>query len=303
MALPHMHAPEYEIEPYPPTNPRTKLEISEGFSWGDVAATYSCSARDIFYFNFKTFTPEEINWYMWNYLGRTKLASDGKNLTFGVDPGNPSAKTAPPSKFKPGDHPWVYIPPTGWPTPSQNDEDLRSAVLSTLAQAEVAGLALHVGDLTLHPGELKTVRTNIKRRKVEVRHNSAISTTGQYRHRNWQVPRNTLEFRILKPTGTFGHSNIVHEAVHVALDTRGKHVKVAKSEALAYLAQALYLVRKGVPPHTTLDPFARPMLAAAEVIAYMMESGATVDSAQIIPLFGAIAAAYPAGSYDYDGLL
>ena len=44
---------------------------------------------------------------MWHYLGRTKLASDGINLTFGVDASNPSALTDPPQKFLPGrDNPW-----------------------------------------------------------------------------------------------------------------------------------------------------------------------------------------------------
>jgi hypothetical protein len=41
------------------------------------------SAGDLCYFNFKTRKPIEINWYLKNKLGCTKITRDGKNYVFG----------------------------------------------------------------------------------------------------------------------------------------------------------------------------------------------------------------------------
>ena len=101
MPLPKMKQPDFELHTYPPAGFIDKKEARDGVSWADLGSSRGKTAWDVIFFNFRTFVPEEVNWYMWHYLGRTKLASDGINLTFGADPFNPSAVAEPPKRSGP----------------------------------------------------------------------------------------------------------------------------------------------------------------------------------------------------------
>ena len=56
--------------------------VKDGESWETLALQYGLSTDQIIYFNFDTIVPEEVNWYLQNYVGCKKITGDGKNWMF-----------------------------------------------------------------------------------------------------------------------------------------------------------------------------------------------------------------------------
>lgn len=109
--------------------------VRDGESWDSLAARYGVPARDIIMANFKTLVPEEVNWYLRNYVGCNKPTRDGNNWMFS-------------SSAVPG---IVQIPPvrrTGMLPPPKNSKP----TAQTIAQLEAWLTSLIAG----HPQATQT---------------------------------------------------------------------------------------------------------------------------------------------------
>lgn len=71
---------------YVPPNSK-EVKVKSGDSWWTLAETAEAraagmTANDLCYFNYKTRTPAEINWYLYNKTGCRSTTKDGKNYIF-----------------------------------------------------------------------------------------------------------------------------------------------------------------------------------------------------------------------------
>ncbi len=239
---------------------------------------------------------------MWHYLGRTKLASDGINLTFGADPFNPSALAEPPKKIRPGDKPWVYIPPAGFKAPSANDEVLRTNVKVILSEP-AADIQFRFAGAALFAGEIRRVRDLISQRRIAVQYDSSLTGIAKYVHPDHAVDGNTLKAGFSTAASVWHRALIVHEAVHAVFDVRGTKTVLREAEAAAYVAQAIHLIRHRQLPHfahlPTLD---MDIFTAAEQVATWVIGIRPPPRVALVALANAIAAKYPAGEYAFDGV-
>jgi hypothetical protein len=102
--------------------------VKNGESWQSLAGQYGFSAEEIIYANFATLVPEEVNWYLRQYVGCTQPTRDGKNWMFssGARPGiiqiPPKTYifppeiiigTPPPRYYTVNVHPSQWTPPAG----------------------------------------------------------------------------------------------------------------------------------------------------------------------------------------------
>ena len=60
----------------------TTYKVKDGDSWGSIAKVNSIDAMDLIELNFKTRNPDEVNWYLKNYVGCTLATADRKNWRF-----------------------------------------------------------------------------------------------------------------------------------------------------------------------------------------------------------------------------
>ena len=304
MPLPHMTRPADLVESYPPSGFASFKEVGPGLNWTSVTPP-GRTASEIIFYNFGTFAAREVNWYLWHYLGRTKLALDGINLTFGTDPLNPSIAFEPFQRFKPGDKPYIYIPPASWKAPSTADELLRSDVLATLQGTGITTnyfrFTLATGSYYLGAGDLAWVRETIRRRQILVRYDPSAPADGGYVFPNTDPNANTLRLKFPRATSAFHRALIVHESVHAACDLKAVRMPARVAENLAYVAQAYYLQVNGVSPLTAVSD--RDLFAAAGLVATRVQHGIhEYGAADCVPLGAEIAKRYPAGVYSYDGL-
>jgi hypothetical protein len=62
--------------------------ISDGENWNTLAARYGWQAREIIQLNFKTASPQEINWYLREYVNCDQPTADGYNWRFSTSARN-----------------------------------------------------------------------------------------------------------------------------------------------------------------------------------------------------------------------
>jgi len=128
MAITHEPKPKPSELDYVPQG-GLPYKVTDNDSWrslaerADVRAA-GMNASDLCYYNFKTRTPSEINWYLHNKVGCRKVTRDGRNYMFSV-----------------GDSPGVvYLPKIGH-TPLCNSITTKRAERSRAW----AGIALKAG--------------------------------------------------------------------------------------------------------------------------------------------------------------
>ncbi len=59
-----------------------EYKVKNGDSWESLAASYNIKLDKLIYFNFKTNVPEEVNWYLRNYVGCNQPSPSGHNWAF-----------------------------------------------------------------------------------------------------------------------------------------------------------------------------------------------------------------------------
>lgn len=304
MPLPHMTRPWSLVQPYPPPSFALTIPIGAGINWSSVTPP-GRNASEVIFYNFGTFSSREVNWYLWHYLGRTKLAPDGANLTFGTDPSNPSVATAPFEKYHHGDPAYIYVPPANWRVPTGDDEALRADVLDALQAPGIAEnhfrLTINSVTYSLKSGALTNVREMIRQRRIVIRHDPVAPADGVYVFPNTSPSANTLRLKFARATNVRARALIIHECVHAACDINAIGMPSRIAETMAYIAQAVYLLRNGVSPGSAASD--RPLFQAAGLLATRVVSGVRdLTAADLLPLGSLVAGKYPSGVYAFDGL-
>jgi hypothetical protein len=189
---------------------------------------HRCDVWDIIYYNFATYNPEEVNWYLQEWIGCTDATPDGQNYRFGARAdGRPMT---------------IYIPVADWVPPGPRQVEARQAALAVLAEPVTLNLHFKAGALELRAGDMLAVANAITDGRITVIHRPCLGWMAQYRG---GVGFNQLlvPFASAPPAGM--KALMVHEAVHAAMDVARIPQTMQQAEALAYIAQALYSRRNG----------------------------------------------------------
>jgi hypothetical protein len=203
---------------------------------------------DIIYYNFATYDPQEVNWYMYERLGCRTTTADGRNYRFGRPPGVVAglADVVQQALAVPVT---VYIPPAHWLPPGPHQAAAKQAVLTVLRDSVARNLHFKIGRMELQRGDMLAVAQAIAQGRIHVIHRPSGGHMAAY----WADNRFVIPFGQLPPVGS--RALIVHEAVHAAMDMRRVPLTMEESEGMAYIAQALYLQQHGLDlAHTTVQP-------------------------------------------------
>ena len=235
--------------PWPPTDASTTESVSVTDNWWTLATRHNRDdVWDIIYYNFETYDPQEVNWYMYERLGCRTTTADGRNYRFGRPPGVVAA-IADVVKQVLAVPVTVYIPPADWLPPGPQQAAAKQAVLTVLRDPVASNLHFKIGSNELKSGDLLAVARAIEQGQIQVIHRPSGGHMAVYRTDN----RLVIPFGQLPPVGN--RALIVHEAVHAAMDMRRVPLTMEESEGMAYIAQALYLQRHGLDlANTTVQP-------------------------------------------------
>jgi hypothetical protein len=226
---PNVKKPTTLRSPWPPTDHLLQMQPVLGWDdWWSLQSLFKrCDPWDIIFYNFGTYNPEEVNWYLREWIGCHDVSSDGKNYRFGALP------TGQPMQ--------IYIPTDDWLPPGPQQGDAKRTALQILRDPFASTLSFKVGSVELTPGDLLSVAAMIDAGRITVHHRPCLGWMAEYRSGTNQL---------LIPFATMPHIGMralmVHEAVHAAKDIDKTPLTMQESEALAYIAQALYLHRNGV---------------------------------------------------------
>jgi len=58
------------------------FRVDGSTNWSSVASEDGWSARDLIYYNFRTYDPREINWFLYHFVGCRHSSDGNRNLTF-----------------------------------------------------------------------------------------------------------------------------------------------------------------------------------------------------------------------------
>lgn len=281
---PNVKKPRTLRSPWPPTDDLLKVQPVLGWDdWWTLQTQFKrCDPWDIIYYNFATYNPEEVNWYLREWIGCHDFSPDGKNYRFGAVGGQPMQ---------------IYIPNDDWLPPGPKQAAARKTALDILHDHFAATLTFKVGAIELGHGDLLGVASAIESGKITVIHRPCLGSNAVYRTGTNQL---LIPFAEMPPVGR--RALMVHEAVHAAMDIDKIPLTMQQSEALAYIAQALYLHRRGLDFGATLvwPPFANDprnfvawtgIFKVAARIAEDIDRGATPGDLDLAGLFIAISVA------------
>ena len=227
---PNVKIPRTLRTPWPPTEDLLQAETVTGTDdWWSLQKLFKrCDVWDIIYYNFATYNPDEVNWYLREWIGCQEVTPQG-NYRF-----HPTRGRAPMR---------IYIPSHDWVPPGPQQAAAQRAALDILRDPVASTMTFTAGPVELRRFDLAAVAVGIETGKIAVIHRPCLGNIAYYRGRN---PRNQLlvPFASAPPLGM--RALMVHEAVHAAMDVRSVPQTMQQSEGLSYIAQALYLHRNGV---------------------------------------------------------
>ena len=289
---PNVKTPRTLRTPWPPTDDLLKVQPVTGWDdWWSLQTFFKrCDPWDIIYYNFATYDPAEVNWYLREWIGCHDVSSDGKNYRFGVRPGGLPMQ--------------IYIPTDDWLPPGPKQADAKREALNVLRDPVASMLAFRAGTAELRATDLTAVANAIVSGKITVIHRPCLGWMAEYRGGTNQL---LVPFASAPPLGS--RALMVHEAVHAAMDIDKTPQTMQQAEGLAYIAQALYLRRNGVDmgasvpqPSFMVNP--RNFVAwtgifkFAASIAEDIDHGVRVSNADLIGLGLSISAA---PTYEHEG--
>jgi hypothetical protein len=251
----------------PPADYASAHRVVDGDNWWTLRDRYGLKdVWDIIAYNFNTYDPKEVNWYLANKVGCVLTTADGKNYRFS-------------SAASPG---VIYIPKATWkadgklgkmpsggdgPAPGENaggsadpdapltDDDLRSkaSAVSTVRAAATLMLEFVVpfSNYLVTKGKFQKVHTYLEEEYIRTRHRPALGKYAKY-----FIDGNEMHLGF-REMGTAEQSGlIVHEAVHAMMDIDAQPIIDKHSEAAAYIAQMYYMIvidpdYRNLPPGMT----------------------------------------------------
>lgn len=165
---------------------------------------------------------------------------------------------------------------------------LTDAVGAVLDKVETGRIVFSLGGISIDANSYKGVKTQIDAGKIKVEHNPKIGTNnGVYRY-----TANTLFLGFQTADNLDREALIVHECCHAAMDIAAKTVRVAHSEAAAYVAQCLYFYYRNEAAFSSgarKPTFASEKLSAAWDVATKARANPALSDEDIAPLLAAIA--------------
>ncbi len=226
---PNVKRPARLRSPWPPTDHLLKMQPVLGWDdWWSLQTLFKrCDPWDIIYYNFETYNPEEVNWYLREWIGCHDVSPDGKNNRFGALPSGQPMQ--------------IYIPTDDWLPPGPLQAEAQRAALQILRDPFASAMTFKVGSVELTPGDLLSVASMIDAGRITVIHRPCLGWMAQYRSGPNQL---LVPFARTPDLGM--RALMVHEAVHAAKDIDKTPLTMQESEALAYIAQGLYLRRNRV---------------------------------------------------------
>jgi len=114
------------------------------------------------------------------------------------------------------------------------------SVIATLRDSRVSNVKLELQGEKIDFQDYNRVAKRCSERRIMVYHDQSKGNSAEYFHKNEGSLNGYMLVGFREAHHVLHKSIVVHEATHAALDLRGRHMFVDKSEALSYLAQAMY---------------------------------------------------------------
>jgi hypothetical protein len=208
-----------------------KVKVSRTDNWISLATGAGVAPWDLIRYNYPDLPADlqeaarEVNWYLQEYVGCFNLTPDSRNYVFaGANPGE------------------VWVPNAASSVPLTRDQIARNIVLSVLREPVVTLMNFGVGRLFVPATHYEWVAKAIERNYITVREVSTLSGSAVY---YWGANRIDVPAYTARPS-VGERALIIHECTHAIVDLRKITTKVDETEALAYVAQALYSNLQGL---------------------------------------------------------
>ncbi|QDT55991.1 hypothetical protein Pan44_40400 [Caulifigura coniformis] len=212
--------------------------VKDGDNWGSVATRDGwANAKDFVEFNFQTRDPEEVNWYLQNFVGCT-VSKDGKNYSF-------SSSDAVRMTDGSSQRGHIFTKNdivTGPPVPLDDNDVARESVLKVLGETgTLSRIRFEMFTFHIDGPSYGRMKKYVEKRSIRVRHNSSLAADGRY---DWES--DTLNLGFTTAATVDRRSLIVHELTHAIMDERAASWLTRKrSEAIAFAAQCIYASELG----------------------------------------------------------
>lgn len=222
------------IDNWPPMG-GLSLDVRPGDRWDLLALKYGyLDPRALCYYNFRTYNPKFINYWMKHLLGCNIITKNGKNFRFGKQVGTDVEPVT------------IFIPQPDWqPTPDpvhpvepvpmdDVDHQLADKIVEILGSTYTKNIYFTMSGHTVGPALFENVRRLVANGAISV---NRVSDGAEHA---WYNP-NTNCFCVKWPSTDEKKAMIVHEAVHAGFDyEQVRNIRQADGEAAAYLAETLY---------------------------------------------------------------
>lgn len=216
--------------------------VMTGDNWENIAARDGRThVWDLIRDNFQTDDPMEVNWYLQNFVGCT-VSKDGKNYSFSssdavkmTDGTSRRGRVFTKKDLR-------AVPP---PPPPGDHDQLRQGMLEGMARygGTISTISFSMCGFDLYGSNYDVIRGYLRDRKVGCKFDSTF-------------PVNEAEYDSLNDLFVFGRKSfgsvtqaghLVHELTHAVCDDRcASFLNKQQSEAIAYVAQCLFVVKKGL---------------------------------------------------------
>jgi len=263
---PRVKRPAKPRTPWPPTDAKTSQPVTSWDDWWSLGQHFKRGdVWDIIYYNCETYDPDEVNWYLRERFGSRQTSRDGLNYRFGRESGNTTPIV-------------VYIPDDNWLPPGPHQAEAKQLILSVLRDPGAGQVKFKIGTFELRAGDLTLVAQAIATGKITVIHRPSGGHMASY----WSG-FNRFVIPYYQNASVNDKALIIHEAVHAAMDIRKMPQTMEQAEAIAYIAQAMYLQQHGlnmgnsvVSPSFAVNPanfigftgiFSKASSIAADIIA------------------------------------
>jgi hypothetical protein len=194
---------------------------------------------DLIRYNYPGLPPDvqaaakEVNWYLQEYVGCTHVTSNGRNYEFST-----------------GDHPGkIWLPGGATPAPPpapapaappSPDEVARQQVLAALRDPAITHMNFGVGRVFIIASDYERVAKAIESGVITVHVDSKVAAhMAEYWSQQGSTPLDRANSFAIPPGGS-DPALLVHEATHAIFDIQKRDSYTNESEAVAYVAQALF---------------------------------------------------------------
>lgn len=256
-ASPIIQKPKQPVA-FPPVNHLRPYRVRDGDNWWTLQKSFGLrDPWDLIRYNFETENPAEVNWYLREYVGCTKVTADGKNYCFSSS-ATPGLLYLPRRNTKRGIGSGTGVSPAEQAT---NDGAARKKVRWALAQSKVLQhVHFTFGGVQVTHSDFDRVLRLIDEDQIYVVHYPEYGNDASY-----DSGTDTFYIGDVASAPSEGADLIIHEATHAAFDARGVAILDVSSEAVGYIAQMLFrIVRepKLGPPYSD-DPESRAVFLPA----------------------------------------